>query len=360
MPESCVSWSPAIEIGMVHGMDRAFPSPGLPPPAFGSQLHTTFASLHDFGDALERAGYVVHDLTVPRGAGSLAATVACVNLPAVTLLAVSSSAHRVVTERTGRVSLCFGVEGTGQLAAGGATAPYHRAAAAFTPAAAVEWRIDEVASDVEVSLDRARLTTTARGMLGLDAATPLPGLALDDLRPMPVRAGVIDGRSTFLTLAMQADRYSGQPRVLEASGIEDQCLRHAVLLLIPEAFQRPRSFPGPWPNERPAVDRLCEWLRAHLGAPTTLSDMERISGLSSRSLQLNFRKRHGMTPMEWLREQRLLAAHDLLANAGGDADPNTVTTVAEQTGFGSSLLMHRRYLRRFGETPRDTMRRGRH
>jgi AraC-like DNA-binding protein len=329
-------------------------------PAFCSQSHTTFARLHDFGDALERAGYVVHDLTVPRGATSLAATVACVNLPAVTLLAVSSSAHRVVTKRAGRLSLCFGVEGTGRLAAGGMTAPYHRAAAAFAPAVPVEWRIDEVASDIEVSLDRERLATTARDMLGLDAATALPGLDLDDLRPMPVRAGVVDGRSTFLSLAMQADRYSSQPRVLAASGIEDQCLRHAVLLLMPGAFQRARSVAIGLPNERPAVDRLCEWLRAHLGAPTTLSDMERISGLSSRALQLNFRKRHGMTPMEWLREQRLLAARDLLTVAGGNAKDLTVAMVAEQTGFGSASLLHRRYRTRFGETPHETMRRGGH
>jgi AraC-like DNA-binding protein len=340
-------------------MDRSPPPHHLPLLAFGNDAKRTFAGLHECGDALEWAGYVVHDFSVARGARGLDVAVACVNLPAVTLLAVSSSAHRVVTERAGRVSLCFGGDGVGRLSTGGASAQYHRAAAVFTPASAVEWRIDEVASDFEVAIDEGRLVATTRNMLGCDTSAPIPGLNLHDLRPIPVRAGVVDGRSTLVNLAILAARYHSQPRVLEASGIEDQCLRHAVLLLMPEAFQRARSTPALQRSERPAIDRLCEWLRANLGSPITLSDMERQTSLSSRALQLNFLKRHGTSPMEWLREQRLLTAHDLLVAAGGHADPATVTDVAEATGFGSLLLMHRWYVKRFGETPLATLRRGR-
>jgi AraC-like DNA-binding protein len=339
-------------------MNRSPPPHHLPLLAFGNDAKRTFAGLHECGDALEWAGYVVHDFSVARGARGLDAAVACVDLPAVTLLAVSSSAHRVVTERAGRVSLCFGDDGAGRLSAGGASAPYHRAAAAFTPASSVEWRIDQVASDFEVAIDEARLVATARNMLGLDASALIPGLNLDDLRPIPARAGVVDGRSALVNLAILAHRYRSQPRVLEASGIEDQCLRHAVLLLMPDAFQRARPATALQRSERPAIDRLCEWLRANLGSPITLSDMERQTSLSSRALQLNFRKRHRMSPMEWLREQRLLAARDLLVAAGGHANPGAVDDVAEATGFGSLLLMHRWYIKRFGETPRATLRRG--
>jgi AraC-like DNA-binding protein len=339
-------------------MSRPPPPHNLPSLAFGNDSQRTFTGLHEFGEALEGAGYVVRDLSIVRSARGLAAAVACVNLPAVTLLAVSSSSHCVVTERAGRVSLCFCGDGAGRLSAGGASAPYHRAAAAFTPASSVEWRIDEFASDFEVAIDEARLGATARNMLCCEASAPIPGLNLDHLRTIPMRAGVVDGRSTLLNLAILANRYRSQPRVLEASGIEDQCLRHAVLLLLPDAFQRARSAPASLRSERPAIDRLCEWLRANLGSPITLSDMERQTSLSSRALQLNFRKQHGMSPLEWLREQRLLAAHDLLVAAGGQAHPGTVNDVAEWTGFGSLLLMHRWYVKRFGETPRATLRRG--
>ncbi len=329
----------------------------LPSLAFGDPEKRRFSGVHEFGDALEQAGYVVHDLAVTRAAGTLAADVACVDLPSVSLLAVASSAHRVVTERAGRFSLCFGSEGAGVLSARQSSTPYHRSAAALMPAGPVEWRIDEFASDVEVSFDRDRVASTARTMLGLEAAETLPGLNLDELRAITLHAGVVDGRATLLSLAIQADRYRTQPRVLAASGIEDQCLRYAVLILMPEAFQG-WAVPALRPRERSAVNRLCEWLRAHLGSPITLTDMERISGLSARALQLNFQKRHGMTPIEWLREQRLLAARGLLAAATGSSATLTVAMVADQTGFGSAHVLHRWYRKRFGETPGETLRRG--
>lgn len=329
----------------------------LPSLAFGDSGKQRLSSVHEFGDALRRAGYVVHDLDGGGEGGTLAADVACVNMPSVTVVAVSSSAHRVVTERAGRISLCFGGEGRGVLSTGRSSATYHRSAAALTPLGPVQWRIDECASDVEVSCDCESLASTARSMLGFDAAEPLPALSLEEVRPIALRTGVVDGRATLLHLAVQADRYRGQPRVLSASGIEDQFLRHAVLVLMPEAFQGAVAVPLPRPGEKTAVDRLCEWLRAHLGSPVTLTDMERVSGLSARSLQLSFQKRHAVTPMAWLRELRLLAARDLLIHAAACDAGVTVSAVAEQTGFGSAHVLHRWYRKRFGETPGDTLRR---
>jgi AraC-like DNA-binding protein len=324
-------------------------NPALLPLAFGDHAKASFSGLGEFADVLRQSGYLVLDLAAVGATAPLEVETAFVNLPSVTLLAISSSAHRVMTKRGGRVSLCFGVEGSGTLTSGRAVVPYHRHAGVLMPESPVVWQIDDRASDFEVSLDRKRLAGTARAMLGLDNQAPLPGWNLDDLRSVPARVGVVDGLSSLIGLAIQADRYSTQPGVLAASGLEDQCYRQAVFLLMPEAFLRPLIHPSAIHAERPVIDSLCEWLRANLRLPLTLTDLERFSGLAARTLQVSFRKRFDMTPMAWLREQRLLTARTMLGHTRGLDAKQSVAAVAANCGFDSAADLRRRYRARFGK-----------
>jgi AraC-like DNA-binding protein len=333
-------------------MTRSVRHTTLLPLAFGNRTKMRVEGLRAFAEMLGQSGYRMFDLGVPGGTASLAVETAFVSLPGVTLLAVSSSAHWVTTSRTGRVSLCFGFDGSGTLAAGRLSAAYHRAAGVLLPEGRAQWRIDAAASDFEASFDRHQLTTTARAMLGVDKDAPLPGWNLDDLRPVPVTAGVVEGRTTLIRLAIQGDRYRSQPRVLAASGIEDQCLRQAVFLLMPEAFQQTPGMPG----KQTAIDRLCEWLRASLDSPITLTDMERFSGLAARTLQLSFLKRFELSPMAWFREQRLVAARTMLEHSHGMDATAAVELVATSCGFGSAANLRKRYRMRFGDSPADTLR----
>jgi AraC-like DNA-binding protein len=328
----------------------------LLPLAFGDRAKQRFAGLREFAGMLEESGYRVLDLAAGRGAAPLAVETAFVNLPSVTMLAISSSSHRVITQRGGRVSLCFGVEGSGTLTAGRVTSAYRRAAGVLLPEGPVEWRIDTRASDFELSLDRRRLAATARVMLGLGEDAPLAGWNLDDLRPVPAKVGVVDGLATLIGIAIQADRYRSQPRVLEASGLEDQCYRQAVFLLMPEPFQQARTIPSAAPATPSATDRLCDWLRANLHSTTTLTDMERFSGLAARTLQLSFLKRFELSPMAWLREQRLEAARTMLEHSQGMDAAAAVDSVAASCGFGSAANLRKRYRMRFGESTAETLR----
>lgn len=331
-------------------------APALLPLALGGHAPTRFNGLREFAESLERAGYLVLDLAADGTARPLEVECAFVGLQSVTLLAVSSSTHRVVTQRSGRVSLCFGVDGAGMLSAGRSTAMYHRAAGVFLPECPIEWRIDSLASDFEVSLDRAMLIATARIMLGLDADAALTDLDLDDLRPVPPTAGVVlDGRTRLIELAIQADRYRHEPRVLAASGIEDQCLRQAVFLLLPQAFLKTDVSAGALLVKRTELDRLCEWLRANLHTPLTLTEIERFSSLAARTLQASFRKRFGTSPLAWLREQRLLAARTMLERPGEAPAAEAVEEAATTCGFGSTRQLRRWYAARFGETPFETV-----
>lgn len=335
-------------------MTRAARNPALLPLAFGCHAKARFFGLREFADLLDESGYLVLDLAAAGGAAPLAVETAFVSLNSVTLLAISSSAHRVMTKRGGRVSLCLGVEGSGTLTAGRSVVPYHRGAGVLMPECPVVWRIDDRASDFEVSLERERLAVTARAMLGLDNQAPLPDWNLDDLRSVPTRVGVVDGLSTLIGLAIQADRYSTQPLILAASGLEDQCYRQVVFLLMHEAFLRPLTHPAAIRMERPVIDSLCEWLRANLHSPLTLTDLERFSGLAARTLQVSFKKRFGMTPMAWLREQRLVAARTMLEQMRGKESQAPLKAVAASCGFVSAGDLRKRYLERFGESPTES------
>jgi transcriptional regulator GlxA family with amidase domain len=192
-------------------------------------------------------------------------------------------------------------------------------------------------------------------MLGLDEEAELPGWNIDELRSVPAKVGVVDAFATLLGLAIQADRYRSQPRVLETSGIEDQCYRQAVFLLLPDAFQRIRRLPAAAGTEAGALDRLCEWLRANLSSATTLTDMERFSGLAARTLQVSFRKRFECSPMAWLREQRLLAARTMLEHSRNQEAAAAVEAAAANCGFGTAAKLRQRYRARFGESPADIL-----
>lgn len=102
-----------------------------------------------------------------------------------------------------------------------------------------------------------------------------------------------------------------------------------------------------------SVRRAEAWMGERLGDPVTLGDVARACEVSSRTLQAAFHARHGLGPMQWLREQRLQAVRDALAAASG-ARPS-VAEVALRFGFSHLGDFSQAYRRRFGETARDTL-----
>ncbi|MBM5793791.1 MAG: helix-turn-helix domain-containing protein [Cyanobacteria bacterium K_DeepCast_0m_m1_088] len=95
--------------------------------------------------------------------------------------------------------------------------------------------------------------------------------------------------------------------ILRHSRIDDLILRLWVLLLIPELqLSRAEQSLSSLPDETLAwVNELADWVAAHADRPLTLSDLERQSGYSRRSLQLAFRTVLGCTPMLRVRRCRL-------------------------------------------------------
>lgn len=152
-----------------------------------------------------------------------------------------------------------------------------------------------------------------------------------------------------------------------ALGLIDPILRHLALLACgmnaldgmadPSAGERTDTHtaaPGyVTSSSLQGLEAACEFIRARLQAPITLDDLEAASGLSRRSLQYAFWRRFRLTPMQWVREQRLALTRRMLVEGGSG---ESVTSVGMQCGFANLGTFARHYQKRFGEYPSETLR----
>jgi len=104
------------------------------------------------------------------------------------------------------------------------------------------------------------------------------------------------------------------------------------------------------------VHRIEAFLQDHLREPLTLDDLAREACVSKRALQKDFRKHRGSSPMTHLRRLRLEAVYRELQNP---AAGTSVTNAAHKFGLGSLGRFSGYYREYFGETPSETLARGR-
>lgn len=98
------------------------------------------------------------------------------------------------------------------------------------------------------------------------------------------------------------------------------------------------------------VRRARDHIEAHLDQPLTLASLCALSGVSLRTLQNGFRRFLGQTPVEYIRERRLLAVQRALAAGEG-----SVTEVLLRHGINTPGHFTQQYRRRFGCLPSATL-----
>lgn len=99
----------------------------------------------------------------------------------------------------------------------------------------------------------------------------------------------------------------------------------------------------------PEDDRLARVMvhvRGSLGARHSVSRLAKIASMSDRSFFRHFRRAVGMTPQEWLLEERLRAARALL-----EQRDIPLERIAERTGFGNADLLRYHFRRSVGLSP---------
>lgn len=102
------------------------------------------------------------------------------------------------------------------------------------------------------------------------------------------------------------------------------------------------------------VRRAEEIIAADPSCACTLDELAARAGTSVRSLQAGFRRHRGMTPVEFMRMQRLAHAREALLAATPET---TVTDVALAAGYAHLGRFAGDYKARYGEPPSTTLRR---
>lgn len=207
-------------------------------------------------------------------------------------------------------------------------------------------------SHVAVSFDRGRLIQTVKTMLGLEEASPID-LNLGQARevsssPMGLPMGTVLGNLFQIIDALPTAN-------LALLGVDDLFYRSLAAMLNPQvaqAFANPANERCSYPVRR-KIKAVCEYIHAHLAEPIRLTDLERVSGLSARNLQLGFQQQFQCSPMQWVRQERFALARRLLLAATRD---DSVTAIALRCGFTQLGAFSQGYRDIFGESPSETLR----
>jgi AraC family transcriptional regulator, transcriptional activator FtrA len=104
--------------------------------------------------------------------------------------------------------------------------------------------------------------------------------------------------------------------------------------------------PLPEPDDSLPLHDVLGWMRANLAQPLTVIDLAGRAALSPRTFARRFRQVTGTTPLQWLADERLLSARQLL-----ETTELAVDRVAERVGFGSAETMRHHFRIRLGTAP---------
>lgn len=112
-----------------------------------------------------------------------------------------------------------------------------------------------------------------------------------------------------------------------------------------------QTAPAPAPRH---VKWAIDYMQEHIAEPITLDEIAAAAKVSIRTLQQGFRQFRNTTPMSYLHEIRMLAAHrDLLETDGRQA----IAEIALRWGFSHLGRFAADYRKRFGQLPSQTMKR---
>lgn len=262
------------------------------------------------------------------------------------IIASSSSAVSIDVQDAAAASLLIPFVGQCTTVFQGENVPWRAGLdACFIPDAG-RGGVGEERSVLMVEIDTERLTDTLQTMFG-----PLRSGLPDWQRAQSLK--LQQGQISFLDMYQHVGGLINQlmqsQRLLDISGIDDTLYRLTAMMFCPDRMHNDLRT-GLVANS--TLDRLCQYMRAYLDEPLTLTELEQESGLSARALQYQFARKFGCSPMRWLLNQRLDVARQRLANpAAGE----TVTSVALSLCFANLGMFAARYRERFGELPSETL-----
>jgi AraC-like DNA-binding protein len=172
---------------------------------------------------------------------------------------------------------------------------------------------------------------------------------LDDPAALKLQAPGVSFDQAIRSLCRLVDQFQGRQPLLDLSGIDESFYRILGMMFSPELLGSGTA-PGTSSTPSHSLHRVCDFIVANLYRPLTLTDLEEVAGLSARSLQLQFLKQFGCSPMAWLRDQRLEVAHQRLLHD----HYVSVTQISMDVGFVSPSRFAAAYKTKFGVLPSES------
>ena len=106
-------------------------------------------------------------------------------------------------------------------------------------------------------------------------------------------------------------------------------------------------------NRLRCVIQARDYIEAHLDSPLGMETLTRVTGTSTRSLEMAFRETLNSTPVQYIRVRRLNAAKKHLRQA--DRFQTSVTFTAQALGFSHMSRFAQDYKSLFNEFPSETL-----
>jgi transcriptional regulator GlxA family with amidase domain len=158
--------------------------------------------------------------------------------------------------------------------------------------------------------------------------------------------------------------YLGDGRVFTSAGVAaglDLCLHlvrrdhgaavaastaRTVVMAPTRDGNQAQFIPPPPATGNGSLAATLDWMREHATRSLTLADIAHHANLSTRTLTRRFREQTGTTPLNWLAQQRLHLARELL-----ETTDLPVPTVAERSGHGSANALRAHFDRELHTSP---------
>jgi len=100
--------------------------------------------------------------------------------------------------------------------------------------------------------------------------------------------------------------------------------------------------------KHPLLISACEYIEINLHRKISMLDLKHHTKYSERSLQLIFKKHLNKSPFQYIEEQRLLKAHELIKQY---KQSKKITDIAHEAGFRHLGRFSLNFKKRFGIHP---------
>lgn len=174
-------------------------------------------------------------------------------------------------------------------------------------------------------------------------------------RPLRLRSALVDGAHCYPiwgSVQMLAHVFNSYPAHEELPGVLTRQLSEqtvSTLLLSLDSNYSDDIFNQRKVSSPKSVRVVLDLLDAEPRATLTVAELAAEAGISTRALELAFRKEFDTTPRDYVMQARLKRAHDDLTRAVPGA--TTVTDIALKWGFAHVGRFARRYRESFGINP---------